>query len=172
MIGKIINEADRKVCAIVVALTVVLMNLPVRIAGGRRLPTDIVDIVDFIPCLAIAAMIALFAFNGKIPRAKYIVCKLWFIPAAIMAISVIFDCIRDIRYIEYMEGGARILYILFFLVGIVQYAFVGLWLRYEVSREETSENRLDDIVVLKKMYDDGVISEEEFTAKKKQILGI
>lgn len=166
MIGKIINKADRKVCAIVVALTVVLMNLPVRIAYGRLMLTDI---VDFIACIAMAAMIALFAFNGKIPHAKYIVCKLWFVPAAIMVISVIFNCIRDIRYIE---GGARILYFLLFLVEIAQYAFVGLWLRYEVSREEVSENRIDDIVVLKKMCDDGVISEEEFTAKKRQILGI
>lgn len=165
MIGKIINKADRKVCAIVVALTVILMNFPVSIVYGQLMLTDI---VDFIPCIVMAAMIALFAFNGKIPHAKYIVCKLWFVPAAIMVISVIFNCIRDIRYI----GGAIILYFLLFLVEIAQYAFVGLWLRYELSREETSENRIDDIVVLKKMYDDGVISEEEFTAKKKQILGI
>ena len=166
MIKKIINKTDRKVCAIVVVLTFILENLPVSIIRACR---NWQDTVYFVPSLVMAAMITLFAFNGKIPRAKYIVCKLWFIPAAIMTVYVILDCFRVIGFTGFY---ASILYISLCIINIVQYVFVGLWLRYELSREETSENRLDDIVVLKKMCDDGVISEEEFTAKKKQILGI
>ena len=49
---------------------------------------------------------------------------------------------------------------------------VAVYINYSTAPSAAKSDSTEELVKFKKLYDDGVITEEEFTLKKKQILGI
>ncbi|MBO4403956.1 MAG: SHOCT domain-containing protein [Treponema sp.] len=44
--------------------------------------------------------------------------------------------------------------------------------KYSFTEEKTSSINADELVKLKKLLDDGIITQEDFDAKKKELLGL
>lgn len=117
--------------------------------------------------------------------------KLWFVAGAILLVGNVVSWI-SYNYFAYLGQAWR--YILFALVEVAGFIMVGLWCKGSVmalSNRNTPVNEYatftpqsinsstinsvggaDKLKMYKELLDSGTISQEEFDAKKKQILGL
>ncbi|MFI3325245.1 MAG: SHOCT domain-containing protein [Clostridia bacterium] len=143
---------------------------------------------DLFIFIAIGALvlIIIFALNGN-----DIVKKMWFIPSLVMMVGNIIGWI-SYEYFDYISYVWKSM--LIGVVEVVALIFVGLWLRgngFPSVEEPTNEYAVfnpnvvpvssasnntiggaDKLKMYKELLDSGTITQEEFDAKKKQILDL
>ena len=130
------------------------------------------DIASHIICFILFSLIIILCLKNN-----QIIKAIWFIPGSMIILCCIINCFRygGIYYIfcfrELSLGSALIV--------------TGLWLSkstteiYKINKsnnaQESTTYRIDTadkLKSLKEMLDEGLITEEEFAAKKKQLLGL
>ena len=111
--------------------------------------------------------------------------KVWFIPFILMLISAVNYAVCYFRFLD----TYRIINIVSYLLGSVAFFFAGKKLSQEIvvtekpsigsvpkndplANKYMQTGNADKLLELKKMFDDGLITEEDFEEKKKQILNI
>lgn len=126
-------------------------------------------IMVFISISLIAAMCILNLKGNKIVK------DIWFVPGVIYFVSNIIYNLWGA--VDWLFG---ILTILVFIVWSCGFIFTGLWLKEDISQEDketvnTSMPNIGDadrLMKLKDLLDSGIITQEEFDEKKKEILGL
>lgn len=104
---------------------------------------------------------------------KQAVRALWFVPAICLLASSFIYYLHWLRYIDLLSlyDWCEVLSETLKIAGIF---FVGLWLRSTVPAKSKKEAALiggaDKLKLYKNLLDSGIISEEEFAAKKQEIL--
>ncbi|MCD7775119.1 MAG: SHOCT domain-containing protein [Clostridiales bacterium] len=147
---------------------------------------SLVNILSFL-CSAAILTIILFTCIPVMQEKGKIVSKLWFIPGALAAVTYL---------IQWIQGGSSV-YIIIDIIEVVAYLMLGLWLvrsdehytgvqsvavnecvtsePQSINARETASFTVGDADRLKKckeLLDSGAITQEEFEAKKKEILGL
>lgn len=119
--------------------------------------------------------------------------KIWFVPAAVLLLGCVIGWIRG-GYFEYLSTAYVWKSMLVSSVEIVALLFVGMWVKEVVAPAEVSPvnecatfnpqsinstsasssaiGGADKLKMYKDLLDTGTITQEEFDAKKKQILGL
>ena len=148
---------------------------------------------DILCLLAYTVLTAIFIVSYKKKSAiTYAITYIWFIPAILFLFST------ALKYYYYVLDGLIIHtiasffsfcdYYLYPLIELAILIFIGLWLKhYEQSSPSIasqaliheSSQRADNLIgsaeklkTYKELLDSGVITQEEFDQKKKQILGL
>lgn len=120
-----------------------------------------------------------------------VVKKIWFIPAAVLLLGHVIAWITY-RYFEFLSATWK--YMLVDIVAIVALLFAGMWVKEIVAPAEASPvneyaifnpqsinstpasssaiGGADKLMMYKDLLESGTITQEEFDAKKKQILGL
>lgn len=138
------------------------------------------NIAVFISISLIAAMCILNLKGNKIVK------NIWFVPGIIYFVSnILYALLEDGGF-----GGFEILIVLICIVWSCGYILTGLWLKEDVSTEDKETvnavfanayqantgmpniGDADRLMKLKDLLDSGIITQEEFDEKKKQILGL
>ncbi|MCD8180758.1 MAG: SHOCT domain-containing protein [Firmicutes bacterium] len=117
---------------------------------------------------------------------KRIAQRIWFLPAVLLLIGSIFYYIwwflyaYDNSFLVFIESCGVTL--IFDIIEIAAYLFAGLWLsdgKFAVKREKSAAvpnavkiGDADRLKICKELLDEGVITQDEFDEKKKQILGL
>lgn len=142
---------------------------------------------------AVALFVLLIISITKDVSAKRLVISLWFIPGLIFAVGC-FPALWD-YYKAYNSDGFSlgytpsiysVLIILEEIICFLAYIFTGLWLK-AICREENETvpasptntfnesvpmlGGADKLLQYKELLDSGIITQEEFDEKKKQVLG-
>lgn len=105
------------------------------------------------------------------------VCKLWFLPCAVYGASIVFGLANAFV----TEASSLLIPLLSLLVAGIARAtallFIGLWLKEEVDPSRVSHDDvpaenpdIEKLKQLKALLDEGIITREEFDAKKLEIL--
>ena len=143
------------------------------------------DLLHFLAIVAVVVILALSLKNNQITK------KIWFIGAALLFVGTLIFWIQDGCF-EYISVVWKAM--LSDLVEIVAFLFVGLWVKesitsgqtapvneYATFNPQTYSNQTasndaiggaDKLKMYKELLDSGTITQEEFDAKKKQILGL
>ena len=143
------------------------------------------NLLDLLAIVAVVVILALSLKNNQITK------KIWFIGAALLFVGSLILWIQG-GYFEYISAAWKAM--LADLVEIVAFLFVGLWVKESItSSESTPVNEYatfdpqkysnqtasndaiggaDKLKMYKELLDSGTITQEEFDAKKKQILGL
>lgn len=141
-------------------------------------------LINFCGFAVSAGVVVLIAFSIKGNSA---VKKIWFIPALAYLINFVIGGITSYQFITWN-------YILFGLVEIVALLFVGMWIKedttpaeaapvneyatfnpqsvYSTTAVSSAIGGADKLKIYKDLLDSGTITQEEFDAKKKEILGL
>lgn len=120
-----------------------------------------------------------------------VVKKIWFVPAAVLLLGCVIGWITG-RYFEYLSAAWKSM--LVSIVEIVALLFAGMWVKEIVAPAEASPvneyatfnpqsinstpasssaiGGADKLKMYKDLLESGTITQEEFDAKKKQILGL
>ena len=176
------------------AVTLFMKNQKaVAVAGGVNVLLDCFYIIsyfnlcDFCNLIAYAGIVALIFLSIK---GKSAVKKIWFVPAGVMSLGYITNWISGNAFIFFPIWWQ---YILIEVVEIVAMLFVGLWLKetitpvdsapvneylkvttqtmYSASNSSPVIGGADKLKMYKELLDSGIITQDEFDAKKKEILG-
>lgn len=146
-------------------------------------------IIDFLAAAALTFLTAALSIPStalKDSAFKRIAQRIWFLPAALLLISNIFYYIwwflytYDNSFLVFIELCGVTL--IFNIIEIAAYLFAGLWLsggKFAVKREKSAAvantvkiGGADRLKICKELLDEGVITQDEFDEKKKQILGL
>lgn len=141
-------------------------------------------LINFCGFAVSAGVVVLIAFSIKGNSA---VKKIWFIPALAYLINFVIGGITSYQFITWN-------YILFGLVEIVALLFVGMWIKedttpaeaapvneyatfnpqsvYSTTAVSSAIGGADKLKMYKDLLDSGTITQEEFDAKKKEILDL
>lgn len=117
-----------------------------------------------------------------------VVKKIWFVPAAVLLLGCVID------WIEFLSATWIWKSMLVSIVEIVALLFVGMWIKedatpaeaapvneyatfnpqsvYSTTAVSSTIGGADKLKMYKDLLDSGTITQEEFDAKKKQILGL
>ncbi len=116
-----------------------------------------------------AVYVGLVCVSAFAVQRNNIVKNIWFIPTVLLCVQYLMSCAA---YNFLMFG---------YLIEAVQVLFIGLWLREDVishiAEKEPKVNNPDSLIggadrlkACKELLDSGVITQEEFETKRKQIL--
>lgn len=149
------------------------------------------NIIDFLAAVALA-LLAAVVYIPSMASKRTIAKKVWFLPAALLLSCYLINWFQY-EYFSYLSETW--LYIIANLVEVMAYFFTGMWLGNSpivISEQATQENEYesfnpktigtpthnsevggaDKLKTYKELLDSGIISQEEFDQKKKQILGL
>lgn len=176
-------------------------NIGFVIASGLYVFLSIYDMIRFVSFystinfLASVCLFVLILLNcaPSLTKKAKITKVLWFVPGVLMLINCLIDYISIFRY--YLSAGW--IYIVLGLIQIAAFILMGLWFKesYAATEEKddpkintyaafdphavdsnlakaASVGGADKLKTYKELLDSGVITQEEFDAKKKQILGL
>ena len=143
------------------------------------------NLCDFV---AYAGAVVLIAFSIKGNSA---VKKIWFVPALVLLVGCVIGWING-GYFRYLSAAWKP--ILFGIVEIAALLFAGMWLKedampaeaapvneyatfnpqavYSAPAASSTIGGADKLKMYKDLLDSGTITQEEFDAKKKEILGL
>lgn len=149
---------------------------------------DFASYVDFVSYAALTALLVL-ALKGNVS-----VKKIWFVPGAAASLGRLI-CWIQYGYFSYISAAWKMMF--FGVIEIAAIFFIGMWLKESVapvnaeSAEPINEyatfnpqavysggasadalGGADKLKMYKDLLDSGTITQEEFDAKKKQILGL
>lgn len=141
------------------------------------------DISGFV-AYAIAVVLIIISIKGN-SLAK----KIWFVPACVMLLEFVVICIR---FFSVLDGLWELL--VREIIEIVGLLFVGLWIKedatpveaapineystfnpqavYSTPAASSTVGGANKLKMYKDLLDSGIITQEEFDAKKKEILGL
>ena len=176
------------IVAVIVAAVNVLLSIIYIIRGASLL-----NVMEALSAIALLIIILFASIDSMKENAK-ITKSIWFLPAAILLFANLISWIR-VGFFIHMSIAWR-----FMLPSLIECAallFMGLWLKETVSvankkipvvdgqqyttfhPEQFSVNTnssiigsADKLMMFKQLLDSGTITQEEFDAKKKQILGL
>lgn len=148
--------------------------------------------LDFFASVCLFVLIVLNCIPSLTKKAK-ITKVLWFVPGAITLMNCLINWIRIIRTYQ----SPNWINVMINLIQIATFILIGLWLKEDyVATEEKDDPKIntyaafnphavdsnlakaasvggaDKLKTYKELLDSGVITQEEFDAKKKQILGL
>ena len=143
------------------------------------------NLLNLLAIVAVVVILALSLKNNQITK------KIWFIGAALLFVRTLILWIQG-RYFEYISVAW--IGMLSALVEIVAFLFAGLWVKESITSGQTAPvneyatfdpqkysnptasndaiGGADKLKMYKELLDSGTITQEDFDAKKKQILGL
>lgn len=143
------------------------------------------NLLDLLAIVAVVVILVLSLKNNQITK------KIWFIGAALLFVGTLILWIQG-RYFTFISAAWKVM--LSALVEIVAFLFVGLWVKESITTGQTAPvneyatfnpqiysnptasndaiGGADKLKMYKELLDSGTITQEEFDAKKKQILGL
>ena len=143
------------------------------------------NLLDLLAIVAVVVILVLSLKNNQITK------KIWFIGAALLFAGTLILWIQG-RYFAFISAAWKVM--LSALVEIVAFLFVGLWVKESITTGQTAPvneyatfnpqiysnptasndaiGGADKLKMYKELLDSGTITQEEFDAKKKQILGL
>lgn len=177
------------------AVTLFLKNSKtiIFVAGAEALLNayDLISYFSLLKLLTFVASGALVAVIVLATKGHPIVKKLWFLPGAAMMLGKLIGWIQY-EYFSYLSVTWKT--ILFGIIEVAAIVFIGMWLKKKdapvsaapvneyasfnpnaVYSSYASDNTIggaDKLKMYKELLDSGTITQEEFDAKKKQILGL
>lgn len=143
------------------------------------------NLCDFLAYTSVVVFVVLTLKGNDVVK------KIWFIPAAVLLLGCVIGWITD-GYFEFLSAAWKSM--LVSIVEIVALLFVGMWVKEIVAPAEASPvneyttfnpqsinstpasssaiGGADKLKMYKDLLDSGTITQEEFDAKKKEILGL
>lgn len=140
---------------------------------------------DFVAYAGTVALIILFL------KGNAVVKKIWFVPAVVMLMGCVIDWING-GYFRFLFEAWKSM--VFSIIEIVALLFTGMWLKedakpvkaapvneyatfdpqavYFAPASSPTIGGADKLKMYKELLESGTITQEEFDAKKKQILGL
>ena len=144
------------------------------------------SLISFYNFLSLLASIAIFITAVLSLKNNQIVKKIWFVGGALCFIS------RFVSWINYSDYSpiSNLKSVIIDCIFIAGFIFIGLWLKEDdtfIERKPVKENiasgveslnkvssnsdTIEKLKLCKELLDSGVITQEEFDAKKKELLG-
>lgn len=190
MIGLSVTLFTRNKIAVLCAASVQVSSCIVRMIAGA----GISGLLSAFPYLAIIALIVL------VMKRQRIAPKLWFLPAVIGAVAAV--SLKIYNWYNFGFDLSDLFAALLSMLAAVPFLLVGLWLKADFSaakatpqiasapdqpaapppyRQNTvipprvapdASSIAADLKVYKELLDSGIITQEDFDAKKKQLLGL
>lgn len=142
---------------------------------------------------AIALFVLFLTCLRETTNSKKILNGLWFIPGILLTIRLIASIknIYPVRFVNQHSSVEKVYYILVIsgeVTVLLAFLFTGLWLKTVIQEEKDSSPALlsggtakesipalggaDKLLQYKELLDSGIITQEEFNEKKKQVLGL
>lgn len=143
------------------------------------------NLCDFLAYASVVVFVALTLKGNDVVK------KIWFVPAAVLLLGCVIGWITG-GYFEFLSAAWKSM--LVSIIEIVALLFVGMWVKEVVAPAEASPvneyatfnpqsinstpasssaiGGADKLKMYKDLLESGTITQEEFDAKKKQILGL
>lgn len=188
--------------AFAVLLFLQKMNIGLVVVGGANTLLGIYYLINapylfyILNFLCSATILAITLFNclASMQEKEKVFSKLWFVPGALMAVNYLIEWIQW-GYLAFLSQTWK--YIGIDIIEIIAYIMLGLWLYRSAEIKDNAQaatvneyapfnpqninastsvsftiGGADKLKIYKELLESGIITQEEFDVKKKQILDL